>query len=44
MEARYQEGDGDEYHIYMNGTYWKQLERKEILEILKNHFQERENK
>jgi len=44
MEARYQEGDGCEYHIYMNGTYYQGLNREDILEILQSYFQERENR
>jgi len=44
IEAKYQHNDGAGYHIYADGTYYKQLDKEEILEILTKYFQERENK
>lgn len=44
VEVRYQEGDGSEYHLYIDGEYSYQLNRDEIITALQEYYNEKENR
>jgi hypothetical protein len=38
IEVRYQEGDANEYHLYLDGEYYLQLNKNDIIKALEEYY------